>query len=208
MGTPEQWLRKCPYCEAQHVGYVPGNRQDTAGRSGEVRNWITGHCPVCGGVAVFEMGQNGHLVAMHPEKVSAWDVGYLPPTISSIWDEAAAVYGVGAYRSAVVICGRTLEQAAIDRNVKRSTLQKSIEQMLKEGLVTAEFKGAMDYVRLIRNVGAHAGREVSSESAEGTMRFTQQTLRLLFEVPGELQRLTGHPPELDANDTEADSSET
>ncbi len=54
----------------------------------------------------------------------------------------------------------------------------------------------MDYVRLIRNVGAHAGKEVSPESAAGTLRFTQQTLRPLFQVPGELARLTGHPPEL------------
>jgi len=43
-------------------------------------------------------------------------------------------------------------------------------------------------------------------NAEGTMRFTQQALRLLFEVPGELERLTEPPEELgedeDASDDE------
>jgi hypothetical protein len=32
------------------------------------------------------------------------------------------------------------------------------------------------------------------------MRFTQQTLRLLFEVPGELACLTEHPQELTEED--------
>jgi hypothetical protein len=84
------------------------------------------------------------------------------------------------------------------------TLQARINKMLEQDLITSSFGDAMDYVRLIRNVGAHAGQPVSSGSAEGTMRFTQQALRLLFEVPGELERLTEPPEELgedeDAND--------
>jgi hypothetical protein len=137
---------------------------------------------------------------MHPESIGEWNVAHLPPLVKQIWDEAIQVFRVGANASAVVACGRTLEQAAVERNITNGTLQKRIEKMRTDGLVTTEFKGAMDYVRLIRNVGAHAGKEVSRESAEGTMRFTQQTLRLLFEVPNELSRLTGHPPELDAAD--------
>jgi hypothetical protein len=54
----------------------------------------------------------------------------------------------------------------------------------------------------MRNVGAHSGDPVSPESAEGVMHFTQQALRLLFEVPGELDQLTTPPPEV-AGDTDA-----
>lgn len=135
---------------------------------------------------------------MFPEAIGEWDVRHLPPLVSATWNEAVDVFRVGAYASAVVMCGRTLEQAAVERQVPAGkTLQQRIERMRADGLITNEFKGAMDYVRLIRNVGAHAGQPVSPESAEGTMRFTLQTLRLLFEVPNELSRLTGHPPELD-----------
>jgi hypothetical protein len=49
-------------------------------------------------------------------------------------------------------------------------------------------------------------RVVSEESARGAMRFTQQTLRLLFEVPGELALLTGQPPELEGIGEEDDFS--
>lgn len=139
---------------------------------------------------------------MHPDRSGGWSVAQLPDTVETIWDEAVRVFGVGANASAVVACGRTLEQAAEERKIKGRTLQVRIEKMRTDGLITTEFKGAMDYVRLIRNVGAHAGRPVGRESAEGTMRFTQQTLRLLFEVPSELSRLTGHPPELDEDDAD------
>lgn len=102
---------------------------------------------------------------------------------------------VGANASAVVACGRTLEAAADARKMTGKTLRDRVTKMQNEGLITTEFKSAMSYVRLIRNIGAHAGRPVRRESAEGTMRFTQQALRLLFEVPAELGRLTAPPPE-------------
>jgi len=147
---------------------------------------------------VFEIGPQDTVAAVYPGgPATAWDVAHLPSAVEAIWNEAIKVYGVGAFASAVVACGRTLEQAATERAIAGKTLQQRIEKMRTDGLITTEFKDAMDYVRLIRNVGAHAGQAVSQESADGTMRFTQQTLRLLFEVPNELNRLTGHPPELD-----------
>lgn len=58
---------------------------NTEGRQGELRHRVTGHCPVCGGVVVFEMDtRTGELIAMHPEKVSAWNVGHLPLAVLSI----------------------------------------------------------------------------------------------------------------------------
>jgi hypothetical protein len=167
--------------------------------------WQLGWCPICGGVVVMELEQSGAVIAMYPARLDAWAVRHLPPAVASIWAEAGTVFGIGAFRMAVVACGRTLEQAAIERSVDAKTLQKRIEKMQDDGLITREFRNAMDYVRVIRNVGAHAGQEVTRETADGTLRFTQQTLRLLFEVPGELQRLTGHPPELD--DGEPDDSD-
>ena len=134
---------------------------------------------------------------MLPEATGEWQVAHLPQALAGIWDEAINVFRVQANASAVVQCGRVLEQAATERNIEGRTLQARITKMAAEGHITAEFSAVMDYVRLIRNVGAHAGRDVSRESAEGTMRFTQQTLRLLFEVPGELKKLTTRPPELD-----------
>jgi hypothetical protein len=130
---------------------------------------------------VSEPGDN--VIATHPESIGEWDVDHIPDDVLPIWNEAVTVYRAGANASAVVACGRVLEAAANKRDVTGRTLQNRIDKMLDDGLITTEFKSAMDYVRLIRNVGAHADKDVSRDSAEGTMRFTQQTLRLLFEVP-------------------------
>lgn len=122
-------------------------------------------------------------------------MAHLPDAVREDWEEAIKVYHVGAYRAAVVSCGRTLEAASSERDIPKGTLDSRITRMLQDGLITTEFKAAMTYVRVIRNVGAHAGQGVTADTAEGTMRFTQQALRLLFEVPGELHRLTTAPPE-------------
>ena len=133
---------------------------------------------------------------MIPEQIGDWAVLHLPPDVEADWNEAITVFGVGAHRMAVVACGRTLEAAAHARGFEGRTLEKKIRHMMSTNVITNEFGEAMTYVRFIRNTGAHAGQDVPADAAEGTMRFTLQALRLLFEVPGELGRLQGPPAEL------------
>jgi len=154
---------------------------------------------------VAELDEGEHIVAVYPKETGEWDVDHLPPDVETAWEEAVKVFRVGAYASSVVACGRTLEAAADARDMTGGTLGNRVAKMQQEGLITTEFKGAMSYVRLIRNIGAHAGRSVRRESAEGTMRFTQQALRLLFEVPTELGRLTAPPPDELEGETEGEA---
>jgi len=63
---------------------------------------------------------------MEPRAIGQWDVEHLPAVIASIWEEAITVFRVGAHRSAVVACGRTLEQAAVERSIT-GTLPVEIE---------------------------------------------------------------------------------
>jgi len=195
----------CPYCSASPAVFTPViDEGETKGLRGEQRTWQPAACPACGGLVVAELSATGGAIKnIEPQELGEWKVDHLPEAIGSIWDEAVTVFRVGAQASAVVACGRVLEASADTREVQGKTLQERIERMQKEGVITREFRDAMDYVRLIRNVGAHAGQDVSQESAEGTMRFTLQMLRLLFEVPTELSRLTGHPPELQGEEEQS-----
>ncbi|WP_028065132.1 DUF4145 domain-containing protein [Solirubrobacter soli] len=133
---------------------------------------------------------------MVPEHIGEWSVRHLPDDVAADWAEAVKVFDVAAHRMTVVACGRTLEAAADARGVEGKTLERRIRKMLDDGVITTEFGAAMTYVRFIRNTGAHAGQDVPADAAEGTMQFTLQALRLLFEVPGELARLQGPPAEL------------
>jgi hypothetical protein len=166
---------------------------------GRATDWKLAKCPECGGVIVAEIradgGRGTELGRVFPDAAGQWAVEGLSGDVAMSWAEAIAVYEGAAHHAAVVMCGRTLEAAAHARDMSGGTLHQQINQMLIRGLITSEFKGAMTYTRLIRNVGAHAGKAVSPESAEGAMRFTQQTLRLLFEVPAQLARLDPPRPE-------------
>jgi hypothetical protein len=164
-------------------------------------------CPACGGAALFEIDPNDTqaVLQMVPERNGDWAVRHLPEEVQADWDEAVRVFDVAAHRMTVVACGRTLEAAADARGIQGHSLERRIRKMIDDGVVTGEFGEAMTYVRFIRNTGAHAGRDVPPDAAEGTMRFALQALRLLFEVPGELGRLQGPPADLaesnDANET-------
>lgn len=200
---PGEWARTCPHCGTGPTSFQPQPFIQVVDTQNQPRRWQPGVCPVCGGVIVAEIDPSDHVKNTYPSAIGEWDVGHLPPDVARDWEEARNVYRVRAYAAAVVMCGRTLEAAADALGVSGPTLGQRISKMLHEGLITRQFKDAMSYVRLIRNTGAHAGAVLSRESAEGTMRFTLQALRLLFEVPGELDRLAGEPPEVQGTTDES-----
>lgn len=181
---------------------------NTVNEDGQPRFWTTISCPACGGIVTVEQnGQNGPVFAAFPESVGDWHVGHLPEAVEPLWTEAVGVYGGRHFRSAVVQCGAALESAFEARGVSGRSLVDRVRTARKQGWLTEDLERAVQYARLIRNAGAHGGtavRVVSEESARGAMRFTQQTLRLLFEVPGELALLTGQPPELEGVEEEDD----
>jgi ribosomal protein S27AE len=192
---PRDFTRTCPHCGTR-AAFSQQQDFQAVDENGVGRRWRAATCPSCGGAILLETDDTDSLKAVLPERVGNWSVLHLPGAVERDWIEAIKVFDVAAYQSTVVACGRTLEAAADELGVEANTLDRRIRKMLEDGLITVGFGDAMTYVRLIRNTGAHAGETVSPESAEGTMRFTLQALRLLYEVPGELKRLRGGPIEV------------
>lgn len=194
----------CPHCGATPTPFQESREPVIVpARDGGCRRWRLTVCPACGGAVAFESTpnkQDGYIRHTPEAAAGEWQVQHLDEGVARDWGEAIRVYQVQAFEAAVVMCGRTLEAAADRLGLEGRNLQSRINKMLEQDLITTSFREAMDYVRVIRNVGAHAGQPVSATTAEGTMRFTLQALRLLFEVPGELQRLKEPPEELGADD--------
>src|SRR5262245_23096298 len=175
MPTPNELRRRCPYCSAYPAPFAWLETFTRTGLDGLPVFWGAASCPSCGGVITVRLGASeGPILEAFPESANQWDVGHLPESVSPSWEEAVKVFQVGAYASAVVQCRRTLEAAFDARKVTGGTLSARVRNAQETGLITTEFKGAMDYARLIRNVGAHASEGVAREPAEGAMRFTQQ----------------------------------
>jgi hypothetical protein len=193
---PRDYTRTCPHFGTRAAFSLQADFQ-AVDENGAGRRWRAVTCPSCGGAILLETDpETDSLKDVLPERVGDWSVLHLPEAVERDWTEAIKVFDVAAYQATVVACGRTLEAAGDELGVEANTLDRRIRKMLEDGLITVGFGDAMTYVRLIRNTGAHAGETVSPESAEGTMRFTLQALRLLYEVPGELKRLRGGPIEV------------
>ena len=207
--TPAELTLRCPYCSAYPAVFIlQGSQLQTVDRVGKQVQWNAASCPGCGGIVVLRLTGSGTVADVQPRTVGEWEVAHLDPTVEPMWAEASGVFAGGYYRSAVVQCGAALEAAFDARGIgdAKTSLVQRVHEAREKGLLTDDLEQAVQYARLIRNAGAHGGRavkDVSQESARGAMRFTQQTLRLLFEVPGELALLTGQPPELEGT-AEAD----
>jgi uncharacterized protein DUF4145 len=198
----------CPHCGCNPAAFEALREPIKVESSdGGHRRWRLTACPACGRAVAFESTPDStdRYIGHTPEAAAPeWEVSHLPDDVARDWSEAVRVYEVGAHEAAVVMCGRTLEAGSDRLGISGRSLQARIKKMLDEDLITSSFGGAMNYVRVIRNVGAHAGQPVEPATAEGTMRFTLQALRLLFEVPGELERLT-EPPEAQDDPADAES---
>ncbi len=118
----------------------------------------------------------------------AAEVRSLPDDVAKFYADARRALDAGIPDAAAVELRKTLEAAAARFDVNEKTLVRSIEKLIKQGLVTKQFGEVLDRVRKVGNVGAHASDEaVDQATAEQVLRFTTQVLRNLFEIPGELR---------------------
>lgn len=122
-----------------------------------------------------------------PEEFEGKHINHLPESISRYFRNAQIVLSAGVPSAAAVELRRTLEASAAHFGATGGALVKQIQKLIDDGLVTRQFGEAMTHVRKIGNVGAHAtDEELSVRDIELASRFTEQLLRNLFEVPGEL----------------------
>ena len=119
-------------------------------------------------------------------------IQHLPENVERFFSQAQTALRARLADSAAVELRRTLEAACAARGHKKKTLVASIKSLVDEGLITTEFTPALAHVRKIGNAGAHAtDEELLVDEVRLTMRFTEQVLRNLFEIPGELKLLEG-----------------
>ena len=114
------------------------------------------------------------------------DHRHLPDDVAEYYEAAIRVLDAGVPDATAVQLRRTLEAAAGHFGMTDGPLVKRIEGLIESGHITVDFSKALDHVRKVGNVGAHAGGErVDQVTASRALRFTTQMLRNLFEIPAE-----------------------
>jgi hypothetical protein len=174
--------------------------------NGSDRPWALLSCPRCGSCTLLrlELTHGGQLtidavvklVETVPEDGRLrTGIAHLPAEIEQYYNDALRVFDAGVPDAAAVQLRRTLEGAAAHMGVTEKTLVQSIEKLIEQGHITKDFGRAVHHIRKIGNLGAHYSDErLEQDEVRRALRFTEQVLRNLFEVPGELSEIEAGAP--------------
>jgi hypothetical protein len=112
----------------------------------------------------------------------------VPERIRSIYDEASRIQKIAPNAFAVQI-RRGLEAICIDRGATQGTLQQNIHELADRGEIPKTLVEASGLLRLIGNIGAHAGeREVHPLQASALNQFFQAIVEYLYVSPKMIQQ--------------------
>lgn len=219
----ELLYRDCPWCGFRNVAMNLQWIGGVATAHNRPRYWALVSCPRCGGCVLLNvflaLGEDQLHATAQIESVEVFprgeelnsQISHLPPEIEQYYRDALRVLDAGVPDAAAVQLRRTLEGAAAQSGVSERTLVRSIEKLVEEGLITKSFGEAVHHVRKIGNLGAHYSDERLDEAeVRRALRFTEQMLRNLFEVPGELRQIeegSAPPPASDPPDGNGDGND-
>ena len=135
------------------------------------------------------------------EDVETWDdscriwppVGTLdrsvPETIRQIYAEAIAIKNAAPNAFAVQV-RKALEALCRERGVAAGPLAKQLRQLVDQGHLPGVLAEASDLLRLVGNIGAHAGNEqVQTDQVDAIDHFFRTVVEYVYVAPDKLRRL-------------------
>jgi hypothetical protein len=184
--TPEGWFAfTCGHCGRDVSGAVLANTNDHLGRP--VR-WL--QCTSCHEASVQSSGGT-----IYPAGKFGPNIEGLPPDVAAAYDEARRCLGVDAFTAAEGMCRKILMHVAVDKEAKEGdTFAAYIDYLATAGYVTPPMKG---WVKLIKDHGNKANHKLEASDrarAEGTLTFTAQLLRNVYEMEHLAEKFTKPAP--------------
>ena len=113
--------------------------------------------------------------------ILAWEI---PQEMLYDLGEAARDFTVMSYKSCVVMWGRALQAALLDKQITDTDLDKMIDEAKNKGVLTEELQQEAKAVRFFRNTGAHpktpALRNVTLVQATLGLEVVKEILQHLY----------------------------
>jgi len=178
----------CPHCAARQLLVVAAHVDGNYKKSVERTQWL--RCVTCLKGSVLQGGRI--YPAVRPLRTPAG----LPPIDEAIWEEVRACLGVGANAAAVMLCRKLLFHIAVSHGLppknnkdRAPTYTEAVDHLESEGLITKRMRPWVDRVKDVGNDANHELTPVTAEVARDMATFTEQLLRLAYE----LDALMGDP---------------
>jgi hypothetical protein len=136
-------------------------------------------CPQCN-VPTFFSAQGNQV----PGPLFGSDVTGIEDDIKGLYREARTSLSVNAFTGAVMLCRKILMNVSVEKGAKEGLrFAEYVEWLVDEGYAP---KGSEGWVKYIKDRGNDANHEIvpmAKEDATGVLRFTEQLLRNMFELP-------------------------
>lgn len=181
--TSDGWFTfVCGHCETTVSGIVSASyTQDDKVRV----KWLL--CPHCGSGSVT----NNPFDQIWPGTPFGPVIKGLPKDVQAAYDEACNCMAVNAFTSCELICRKILMHVAVDKGaLEGDTFVNYINSIEALGYITPPMKGWVDIIRKNGNDSTHRLNSPDKEHAEGTIMFTAELLRLVYEMEAMSKKYT------------------
>lgn len=188
----------CPHCHAHSAftivavkGLVNG---DATRRHGALQCNNSACKKVVGGVVVTTSTGNstGELSDWWPKHIGGKDFPDVPEHVASTADEAHRCLSIGAHRGAVALARAVVEATAKDHGIDKGMLDKKIEAMARQGVISEAMKDAADEIRFAGNEVAHADlaeEPITADDAGEVLELMDAILTRVYQEPRQVQRV-------------------
>ncbi len=147
--------------------------------------WSWMRCPTCLAGSV-----------MSPDTGAVWPAASLVPRVEGLpadveraFAEASDCFAVGAHVACELVCRKILMHVAVEKGAKEGeTFAAYITHLEKAGYVTPPMTPWVELIRSHGNAATHELRPVDKQRAEGTVMFTAELLRLVYEMAAMTER--------------------
>lgn len=184
--TPEAWRQfTCGHCGNKASGVViAASLESTTGRTHA--RWL--QCPTClKPSAEWES-------SVYPGASFGPVLEGLPNDVEAAYEEARRCFSSNAFTAVELVCRKILMHVACDKGAKEGqTFASYLDNLEKQGYITPPMR---DWVKLIKDHGNDSTHKLAppdSGRAAGTLLFTVQLLRTVYEMSHIAGKFTSPP---------------
>jgi hypothetical protein len=157
--------------------------------------WL--RCPACHKGMVLNEGQ------LSPSSAVGDAVEGLPADTAEAYEEARRAASFAAYTACELMCRKILMHVAVDKGAPAGKpFTVYLDHLVQEGYLTPPMKPWVDVIRKRGNIATHEIPSSNREQAVGTLTFTTQLLRLVYEMAFKVKNSLPAPPTENLNDSQ------
>ena len=170
--------------------------------------WTMADCPDCGGsqmavVAYSQVTSTQWFRCVNCMRGLVRHRGIISPTLKplsipkgvagvelAVWKEVRECLGVGAYTAAVMMCRKLLFHVAVahelpakDAKDRAPSFVEAVQHLESEGLISKRMRPWVDRIKDVGNDANHEITPITEDVAMDVATFTEQLLRLTYEMP-------------------------